>query len=145
MDNELEELKKIDLVRERIRCSYEEARKALASGGGSVIEALVRLERERSKDDSDVLALARDLTGELESIARAGEIRSMRIKFGDRVLREIPVAAAATAAVMLSILAVLVSQTSIELVRRSTLPSGNGAASPTNGTADDEAEVTSDK
>ncbi|NLC76783.1 MAG: DUF4342 domain-containing protein [Clostridia bacterium] len=43
----MDELQKIDLIRERMDVTYEEAREALNQAGGDVVAALIRLEQEK--------------------------------------------------------------------------------------------------
>lgn len=115
--NENEELQKIDLLRERMRCGYEEAKCALDRSEGSVTAALALIERERRSANQDLLTLAGELLGELDEIAREGAIRKLRVRFADRVVKEIPLFATAGAALLITLCAIVLSQTSIELER----------------------------
>src|SRR6266568_1215612 len=109
------DLGKVDQVRERMGVSYEEASAALNEAGGDVVAALTRL--EQTKGPSDLLTVGADLLDEVERLLRAGAIRKIRIRIGNRTLKEIPVSLTAVGAVLIGILAVLVSRFVIELER----------------------------
>lgn len=109
------DLGKVDQVRERMGVSYEEAQSALEASGGDVVSALSELERTRGP--SDLLTVGADLLDEVERLLRAGAIKKIRVRLGDRTLREIPVSLSAVGAVLIGVLAVLVSRFVIELER----------------------------
>ena len=54
---------------------------------------------------------------EVERLLRAGAIRKIRVRLGNRTLKEIPVSLTAIGAVLIGFLAVLVTQFVIELER----------------------------
>ena len=109
------DLGKVDQVRERMGVSYEEASAALNEAGGDVVAALTRL--EQTKGPSDLLTVGADLLDEAERLLRAGAIRKIRIRLGHRTLKEIPVSLTAVGAVLIGVLAVLVTRFVIELER----------------------------
>jgi hypothetical protein len=109
------DLGKVDEVRERMGVSYEEASSALDEAGGDVVAALTRLEQTRSP--SDLLTVGADLLDEVERLLRAGAIRKIRVRLGNRTLKEIPVSLTAVGAVLIGVLAVLVTRFVIELER----------------------------
>src|SRR5216684_99221 len=109
------DLGKVDQVRERMRLSYEEACTALAAAGGDVVAAITRL--EKSKGPAALLTVGADLLDEVERLLRAGAIKKVRVRLGNRTLKEIPVSLTAVGAVLIGILAVLVSRFVIELER----------------------------
>jgi hypothetical protein len=110
-----EDLSKVDQVRERMGVSYEEASTALSEAGGDVVAALTRLEQNRAP--SDLLTVGADLLDEVERLLRAGAIRKIRVRLGSRTLKEIPVSLTAVGAVLIGVLAVLVTRFVIELER----------------------------
>jgi predicted NBD/HSP70 family sugar kinase len=109
------DLGKVDQVRERMGVSYEEASSALEATGGDLIAALAML--EQSHGPSDLLTVGADLMDEVERLLRAGAIKKIRIRLGNRTLREIPVSLTAVGAVLIGVVAVLVSRFVIELER----------------------------
>ena len=109
------DLGKVDEVRERMGVSYEEASSALNETGGDVVAALTRLEQTRGP--SDLLTVGADLLDEVERLLRAGAIRKIRVRLGNRTLKEIPVSLTAVGAVLIGVLAVLVTRFVIELER----------------------------
>jgi predicted NBD/HSP70 family sugar kinase len=109
------DLGKVDQVRERMGVSYEEASSALDAAGGDVATAITQL--EQSKAPSDLLTVGADLLDEVERLLRAGAIKKIRIRLGSRTLKEIPVSLTAVGAVLIGILAVLVTRFVIEIER----------------------------
>jgi predicted NBD/HSP70 family sugar kinase len=109
------DLGKVDEVRERMGVSYEEAASALDEAGGDVVAALTRLEQTRGP--SDLLTMGADLLDEVERLLRAGAIRKIRVRLGNRTLKEIPVSLTAVGAVLIGVIAVLVTRFVIELER----------------------------
>jgi predicted NBD/HSP70 family sugar kinase len=109
------DLRKVDQVRERMGVSYEEASSALTEAGGDVVAALTHL--EQTKSPSDLLTVGADLLDEVERLLRAGAIRKIRVRLGNRTLKEIPVSLTAVGAVLIGVLAVLVTRFVIELER----------------------------
>jgi len=110
----------VDLVRERMRCGYEEARDALQATNGNVVDALAHLEK-RSAGGDDMLAITAEVVDDVQRLLELGPIRKLRIRFGDRVVREVPVAVTAVGAVLIGLLAVVASRLTIDIVR--TIPS----------------------
>ena len=50
----MDELTKIDLIRERTGIGYKEAKEALDRAGGDIVQALIYIEEERVKLDEDI-------------------------------------------------------------------------------------------
>jgi hypothetical protein len=109
------DLAKIDEVRQRMGVSYEEAHTALEASGGDLVAALTQL--EQTKGPHDLLTVGADLLDEVERLLRAGPIRRIRVRLGNRTLKEIPVSLTAVGAVLIGFLAVLVTRFVIELER----------------------------
>ena len=111
------DLEKVDLVRERMRCTYEDAISALGDTDGDVPTALARLEKKQSTG-GDIGGLATELMDDVQRLLEAGgAIRKVRVRIGDRVLREIPLEVTAVSAVLLGVVAVLATRLTIELIR----------------------------
>jgi len=111
------DLASVDLVRERMRCTYEEARNALHAAGGDVVTALASLEKSQSSG-VDVAGMAGELMDDVQRLLEAGgAIRKVRVRLGDRVIREVPVELTAIGAVLIGLLAVLATRLTIDIVR----------------------------
>jgi hypothetical protein len=108
------ELEKLDAIRERVDVGIEEARWALQEAGGDVVTAIAMLEERKSKD---VLAVALEFADDVQRLVKAGAAKKIRIKFGGKVIKEVPVALTAAAALVLGVAAVLITKSSIEIVR----------------------------
>jgi hypothetical protein len=54
---------------------------------------------------------------QVQEILRGSRVRKVRIKLGDRVLKEIPVESAALTAIVIVVAAIVISQLHIEVVR----------------------------
>jgi Domain of unknown function (DUF4342) len=110
------DLAKVDQIRERMRCTYGEARDALQDASGDVVTALANLEKKSAGGD-DILALSSELVEDVQRLLELGPIRRLRVRIGEHVLREVPVAATAVGAIVLGLLAVLASRLTIDLIR----------------------------
>ncbi|MBI3911431.1 MAG: ubiquitin [Armatimonadetes bacterium] len=112
------DLAKVDQLRERIHCSYEEARNALEATGGDVVAALARLEQSHPRSiPPDTLAVTAELVEDVIRLLEAGPIRGVRIRLGGRILKEIPIEATAVGAILIGLLATLAARFTIELIR----------------------------
>jgi hypothetical protein len=85
----MDELKKIDLIRERMEVTYETAREALARSNGDVVAALIHLEQENSP-------LECALTGEkiwagIKGVAHRTHKTRVKIKRNGETLMTLPV------------------------------------------------------
>jgi hypothetical protein len=111
------DLANVDLVRERMRCTYEEARNAIQAAGGDVVTALANLEKSQSSG-VDVAGMTAELMDDVQRLLEAGgAIRKLRVRLGDRVIREIPVEVTAVGAILIGILAVLATRLTIDIIR----------------------------
>ncbi len=77
-------LEDIDEVRRRSGAGYEEAREALEASGGSVVDALIYLEKKnKSKTD--------DRIEKIKAIVKEGNVNKIRLKKDEKVLLTVPV------------------------------------------------------
>ena len=113
MNNELE---KIDFLRSRFRVSYDEARKALANADGDVIGALAIVEKDNVQS-VDLFALGAEVAEEVRKLIDGSPIRKLRVKYGNKLVTETPVALTALAALAVGVAAVLISKLVIEVER----------------------------
>ncbi len=77
-------LESIDAVRERTGADYAEAKEALEKSGGSVVDAIVLLEK-KSKINTD------EIIGKIKALVKEGNVNKIRVKRGDQVLLTVPV------------------------------------------------------
>lgn len=86
----MDELAKIDLLRERLAVSYRQAKEALDQAGGDVVQALVYLEGQETKWDKNMEDKARQLGDYIKELIRKGNITRIRLKKQDKIVLEIP-------------------------------------------------------
>lgn len=111
------DLSKVDLVRDRMRCSYEEAQNALVATNGDVVSALARLEKDQSAG-ADIGGLVTQLVDDVQNLLEAGgAIRRLRVRVGDHVVREFPLELTAVGAILVAALAVVASRLVIDVIR----------------------------
>jgi Domain of unknown function (DUF4342) len=123
------DLSKVDLVRERMKVPYADAQAALEQANGDVIAALAYLERHKSTSGAaDFISVTADLLDEVQRLLEAGVIRKIRVKLGNRTLKEIPVNLTAVGALVIGLLAVLITQFVIEIERDNELSRSEEAA-----------------
>jgi hypothetical protein len=111
------DLASVDLIRDRLRCTYEEAQQALVAANGDVVTALARVENSQQAG-VDVAELTTELIDDVQRLLEAGgQIRQVRVRIGDRVVREIPITVTAVGAILVGLLAVLANRLTIDIVR----------------------------
>ncbi len=117
MDN----LEKIDIVRNRMNVTYEEAKQALESSDWDVIEALVLLEKEETGKKEEIFTRGSELVEKVKELVRKGNVTKIKVKQDDQVLIEIPITAGVVGALLAPQLAIigavaaLVSKCTIEI------------------------------
>lgn len=119
----MQELEKIDIIRERMGIGYKEAKESLDRAGGDVVKALISLEEEKPQWSQRLQGRGQDIFQRLKELVRQGNISKIRVKKGDRVLGELPVTAGVIGAALLptlaaiGVIACMVTQSTIEVVR----------------------------
>lgn len=119
----MQELEKVDIIRERMGIGYKEAKEALDRAGGDVVKALISLEEEKPQWSRKIQDRGQDIFQRIKELVRQGNVSKIRIKKGDRVLGELPVTAGVIGAALLPTLAALgviacmVTQSTIEVIR----------------------------
>ncbi|NLC56648.1 MAG: hypothetical protein GX774_07430 [Armatimonadetes bacterium] len=112
------DLQKMEEVRQRVGVSYAEARYALEEAGGDVAEAVAIAERDRETAGAGLAAAGMSFLDELKKAVSGGPIRALRLKFGNRTVKELSVAPQTALAVLgIAALAVLVTKLHIEVER----------------------------
>lgn len=119
MDN----LEKIDVIRNRMATSYEEAKYALESSNWDVVEALVFLEKEEAGKKEEIFVRGNELVEKVKDLVRRGNVTKIRVKQDDHILIEIPVTAGVVGALIspqlaiIGAVAALVSKCTVEVER----------------------------
>ena len=87
----MDELLKIDLLRERTGVGYKEAKDALDKAGGDVVQALIFIEDERVNLDEDLQRKGKKIMHQVKEIIRKGNVTKIKLKKGDKTIFEFPV------------------------------------------------------
>lgn len=117
----MENIEKIDMVRERMKVTYEEAKEALEAANWDVVEAIITLERDEKARREEIFVRGNELVEKIKEIVRKGNINRLRVKQDDQVLVEIPVTAGVVGALLAPQLAIigavaaLVSKCTVEI------------------------------
>ena len=77
-------LESIDAVRERTGASYSEAKEALEKSEGSVVDAIVLLEKKSGVKTDEII-------DKIKALVKEGNVNKIRVKRGDQVLLTVPV------------------------------------------------------
>jgi len=119
MDN----LEKIDIIRNRMNTTYETAKHALEESNWEVVDALVFLEKEETSKKEEIFIRGNELVEKVKDLVRKGNVTKIKVKQDDKVLIEIPVTAGVVGALVAPQLAIigavaaLVSKCTIEIER----------------------------
>ncbi|MCL6588862.1 MAG: DUF4342 domain-containing protein [Firmicutes bacterium] len=119
----MENLEKIDILRERMNTSYEEAKQALEAANWDLIEGLVILERRENSRKEEIFVRGNELVEKVKELVRKGNVTRIIVRQDDKVLIEIPVTAGVVGALIAPQLAVitavaaLVSKCTVEIVK----------------------------
>jgi hypothetical protein len=105
----------VDEVRRRLDATYEEALTGLEAADGDLLHALAAIERGR-RERHDALE-GGEMIGRAVGLAREGKLAGLKIKLGDRVVRQLPLPKNAAGAVFGAVVAGLLSQLTVDLVK----------------------------
>lgn len=86
----MNELEKIDLIRERLGIGYKEAKEALDEAEGDVVRALVLLEEKENRFAEKMQGRSQEFMGQLKGILHRGQETRIKVKQGDRTVLEFP-------------------------------------------------------
>lgn len=135
---QLSDLEKVDILRERGKLSYQEARDLLVECDGDVIDALVRLEQKGNFTREKIYAKGTEIVDKVKELLRQGNVTKIVVRTKDDVILDIPVTAGAAVAVfapylaLLGAIAALATQCSIEIERAAPRePVAAGVSTPT--------------
>ncbi len=119
----MENIEKIDAVRERMDVSYEEAKQALEATNWDVIEAIIKIEQDEKSRKEEVFVRGSELVEKVKEIVRKGNINRLKVKQDDKILVEIPVTAGVVGALLapqlaiIGAIAALVGKCTVEIER----------------------------
>lgn len=84
------ELEKIDVLRERLGLSYQEAKEALDAANGDLIEALINMEQKSTSWEDKFNDQGEAIIGKIKEIIQQGNVTKVKIKKDDETVLEIP-------------------------------------------------------
>ena len=85
------ELEKIDVLRERLGLSYQEAKVALDETDGDLIQALINMEQNKTSNwEEKFSAQGEALVAKVKEIIQRGNVTKVKVKKGDETVLEIP-------------------------------------------------------
>lgn len=85
----MDDLEKIDIIRERLGVTYKEAQEALQEADGDVVKALINLEEPNKKWEDQLEEKGQKLIEYIKGIIKKGNVTKVRIKKKDKVVWEI--------------------------------------------------------
>ncbi|SMB91030.1 protein of unknown function [Desulfonispora thiosulfatigenes DSM 11270] len=86
----MDELEKIDIIRERANVGYRQAKEALDATNGDVVSALIYLEENTVKIEEDIKDKSNKLLDQVKEILKKGNVNKIRIVKDDKVIVEFP-------------------------------------------------------
>lgn len=107
MTGDLNELDKIDLVRERTGLSYTDARQLLVEANWDVLDALVINEKESEEMTNEFEAKGSEVIDKVKKLIKDGSVTRIRVKNQGKTIVDIPVNVGLVGAVLAPKLALL--------------------------------------
>ncbi len=104
-----------DEIRKRLDASYDEILYGLEQGEGDLLRALAAIERQRREERK--VEQGGEIIGRAVGLAKEGRLKGLRVKLGDRTVREVPLPKSVAGAVFGAILSTLLTQLVVELVK----------------------------
>lgn len=86
-------LEKIDIIRERTRVSYAEAKETLEKSDGNVIDAIIYIEKNQKNVLGSISDAGNEFADAIKDIVKKGNVTRIKIKKDDKILLDIPVSA----------------------------------------------------
>lgn len=110
MDVRLED---IDIVRERTGVSYSKAKEALEQANGSVVDAIILIEKEQEKQKGiwteNINLKGSELLEKVKDIIKKGNVTKIRVKKGEKVIMDIPITVGVVTTIFFPYLTLLAS------------------------------------
>jgi hypothetical protein len=85
------DLEKVDLVRERTKASYAEAKEALEKSDGNVVDAIIHIEKSQKNVFNNISDAGNEFVESIKNIVKKGNVNRIKIKRDGKVLLDIPV------------------------------------------------------
>lgn len=114
-------LSDVDEVRNRLGVGYAAAKRALDACDGDIIAALAVAETEASDTrlPCNLDAIISELTEEVKTYLDGEAICGLRVRLGDQVVDEVPVALEGVGAALLAVVCRLAARVTLEVMRGS--------------------------
>lgn len=120
-----ETLRKIDMIKERTKVSYKEAKQALEQANGDVLEAIINIEENQKKNTwtEQITVTGTEVVDKLREIIRKGNVSRIKVKKGEYLILDIPVTVGAVGTALMPYITALgaaiafVSKVTIEIER----------------------------
>lgn len=87
------DLEKVDIVRERAKVGYAEAKDALEKTDGNVLEAIIYIEKNQKTVLNNLSDVSNDFVEAIKDIIKKGNVNRIKIKKDGKVILDIPVSA----------------------------------------------------
>lgn len=85
------ELEKVDIVRERTKVGYTEAKDALEKSNGNVLDAIIYIEKSQKNILNNLGDVGNDFANAIKKIINKGNVNRIKIKKDNKILLDIPV------------------------------------------------------
>lgn len=85
------ELEKVDIVRERTKVSYSEAKQALEQSNGNVLDAIIYIEKNQKNILNTISGAGNEFADSIREIIKKGNVTRIKIKKDEKLLLDIPV------------------------------------------------------
>lgn len=87
------DLEKVDIVRERTKASYADAKEALEKSDGNVLDAIIYIEKNQKTILNNINEVSNDFVEAIKDIVKKGNVTRIKIKKEGKVILDIPVSA----------------------------------------------------
>jgi hypothetical protein len=105
-----------DEVKKRLDASYDEVLYGLEQGEGDLLRALAAIERKRREERAT--EQGGEVIGRALDLAKQGQLKGLRVRLGERTIREMPLPKGIGGAIFGAALSTLITQLVVELVKR---------------------------
>ena len=109
------DLKKVDILRERLDASYAEAKEALDAGEGDVVVALAWLEQKRAQKSSDLASFVRDVVDRVRTVVSGQEVKAATVTLRGQTVFTVPLALVGAAAGAFVLFSALLNDCAVEV------------------------------